>query len=554
MKNQSLKVLLVEDNPGDARLVRELLAQISGTEFDVQHYDLLGKGVAALSREDFDVVLLDLELPDSIGLETLNSILSTRTAAAVVVMTGRDNREIAADALRLGAQDFLVKGTQDPALLDRAIRYAFERKQIQTALTQSRDRFSRAAKRLSLLQKIGLTFNRETNMIKLMKTILDGVADITSSGLGKLILFADGGEEVLASFRADWFDEQTGEGDDSSSLLKTVSRLPELKTLLKDKNALRVDSPETLMPEDMEEPGNLGPILIGGLLNTRERLRGLIIAGKKRGGGEFTDEDEDIMSLLSAQASLALISTENFDREHTVAEALQSSLMPVKPSRKNLDIGMVYQSASSISHLGGDYCDFIEMDNGRIAIVIGDVCGKGLEAATSTAMVKYMLRAFLSIGMDAAECLTRLNNVIIQQLAPDKFVTLCLAILDPNEHRLTIAMAGHPPPLVMEGNNELKIKLTSLPLGVLPDYAYASETCSLVSGNIILYTDGLIEARPAGGEPFGRPNLLSALRATEALPAQLLAESLLEQAIVYSGGAIKDDIALLAVRLETGEK
>ena len=129
MVNKHVKVLLVEDNPGDARLIQEMLSEADGARFDVSCADRLSTGLELLAAEKVDVVLLDLGLPDSTGLESFTHVYEHTPEIPIVVLTGLDDEALAVKAVREGAQDYLVKGHVDCGILERAIRYALERKQ-----------------------------------------------------------------------------------------------------------------------------------------------------------------------------------------------------------------------------------------------------------------------------------------------------------------------------------------------------------------------------------------------------------------------------------------
>ncbi len=125
-----LKILLVEDNPGDVYIIKDSL-KTTGTNFIVAHSSMLGDAIRLSAEQAFDVILLDLGLPDSIGLETLKKILATKVNAPVIVMTGLDDEETALTAMKEGAQDYLVKNNLTPGNILRAIRYGIERNKIQ---------------------------------------------------------------------------------------------------------------------------------------------------------------------------------------------------------------------------------------------------------------------------------------------------------------------------------------------------------------------------------------------------------------------------------------
>ncbi len=143
MSSDSVRVLLVEDNPGDARLLAVLLQEAGGNEFVLTHVERLADAVQALKADRFDALLLDLSLPDSSGMDTVRTARAAAGLIPIVVMTGLDDEQKALEALRCGAQDYLVKGQHDGKLLVRALRYARERARIETALRESEERFRR---------------------------------------------------------------------------------------------------------------------------------------------------------------------------------------------------------------------------------------------------------------------------------------------------------------------------------------------------------------------------------------------------------------------------
>lgn len=129
MADKPINILLVEDNPGDKRLIREMLAEARSVTFDLKYADRLQAGLEHLGKSRVEVVLLDLGLPDSQGLETLSKIYAKVPEVPIVVLTGLDDEMLGVQAVNKGAQDYLIKGQVDKNLLVRTIRYAIERKQ-----------------------------------------------------------------------------------------------------------------------------------------------------------------------------------------------------------------------------------------------------------------------------------------------------------------------------------------------------------------------------------------------------------------------------------------
>ncbi|NLW85252.1 MAG: response regulator [Planctomycetes bacterium] len=134
-----MKVLLIEDNLGDARLLRESLKEQGQSDLEVIHVERLADGLSLLNNQPFDVVLLDLSLPDSSGLGTVKRVIEWAPDAPIVVLTGAYDDTLGMDAVRLGAQDYLMKGQAPGTLLVRAIRYATERKRAEVDLRNAHD-------------------------------------------------------------------------------------------------------------------------------------------------------------------------------------------------------------------------------------------------------------------------------------------------------------------------------------------------------------------------------------------------------------------------------
>ena len=134
MQKEEVKVLLIEDNPGDARLAQELLSEGMHRDLKLQHADRLQTGLELLAGEKFDVVILDLGLPDSSGIETLTSLRRQAMDVPVIALTGYDDESLGIEAVHEGAQDYLIKGKINSDLINRSIEYAIERQRVMEEL------------------------------------------------------------------------------------------------------------------------------------------------------------------------------------------------------------------------------------------------------------------------------------------------------------------------------------------------------------------------------------------------------------------------------------
>ncbi|NYB25828.1 MAG: PAS domain S-box protein [Methanobacteriaceae archaeon] len=136
-----IKVLLIEDNLGDAVLIQEMLKDVKTTNFQVKHAQILSEGIEYLQNEDFDIILLDLALPDSQGIDTFNRANEHAAELPIIILTGLSDEEFAIKAVGEGAQDYLVKGEVDSRLLARSMKYAIERNIIEDKLKKSEERY-----------------------------------------------------------------------------------------------------------------------------------------------------------------------------------------------------------------------------------------------------------------------------------------------------------------------------------------------------------------------------------------------------------------------------
>jgi len=151
-ENGQIKVLLVEDNPGDVRLIRELLKEAASAQFNVTPASDLGEALELVVDKELDVILLDLNLPGSAGLDTLDRVHSSAPRVPIVVLTGLADEVVGEEAVKRGAQDYLVKGQVDSLLLSKSLRYGIERSRLMTELEQARQREIRERELRSLEQ------------------------------------------------------------------------------------------------------------------------------------------------------------------------------------------------------------------------------------------------------------------------------------------------------------------------------------------------------------------------------------------------------------------
>jgi len=261
-------------------------------------------------------------------------------------------------------------------------------------------------------------------------------------------------------------------------------------------------------------------------------------------------ETVDAAMTVTSQAALAIDNARLSQQQKDFAETMQRSLLPSGlPEVPGLELGHVYESSAQVD-VGGDVYDFLLLEDGRLAVVLGDVTGKGIGAAADMAMAKFTFRALARSYPEPSSFLAKANEVVFEEIALGKFITMLYVLVDPATSRASCASAGHPPlRLVQPDGTVTAVAARGMALGIDLDQAYLEQGVGLEPGSaLVLYTDGIIEARRRG-ELYGEDRLDASLARYATLPAQQLAEQVVADTRAFSGGDLADDCAVVALRL-----
>ena len=270
----------------------------------------------------------------------------------------------------------------------------------------------------------------------------------------------------------------------------------------------------------------------------------------RAGGGETTPPDGKADDpIIGATMDGLRLAAKEVEHVAAVAETLQRSLLPDRlPDLPGLQVAARYVAGAADAQVGGDWYDVIALRDGHAAIAIGDVVGHGLDAAAGMARLQNALRAYALEGLRPSLVLERMNG-FAREVAGGPMATLMYGVLDPDEGRLRLATAGHPPPLVIPPDADAYFAEgpAGSPLGVVPFPTYEETTIPLVPGaTVLLYTDGLVE-RPQVSLDEGLEWLRDFAGGNHGTPDELCGTLLQER---FSGVAPRDDVALLAALVE----
>jgi sigma-B regulation protein RsbU (phosphoserine phosphatase) len=255
---------------------------------------------------------------------------------------------------------------------------------------------------------------------------------------------------------------------------------------------------------------------------------------------------------LELQRAVEIGNTRSKQQEQELAKAreIQEGLLPKKiPQVRGLEVAGAWQPASTV---GGDYFDVLKFGERKIGVCIGDVVGKGISAALLMANLQASFRALASEEVSPSTLVGKLNEVISNNIAPDKFVTFWYCTIDTNENRLTYASAGHWPPILFHKSGEgVPLREGGTPLGIFPDWKYEDGGFPLASGDrLVLYTDGLTEAMNSDEQEFGERRLLELCRNNIALSASELLAAIRKEVVSFCNGNFQDDFTLVVVAVK----
>ena len=240
--------------------------------------------------------------------------------------------------------------------------------------------------------------------------------------------------------------------------------------------------------------------------------------------------------------------------EHRIAQTLQAGMRSTLGEVPGITTDSFYLSATSQALVGGDLYTLIQLPDERAVMILGDVSGKGIEAASMASLVKTALSAYAWEGADPAGMAAALNSMLMSFSNPETFVTAFIATIDLRAGSYTYCSAGHPPAMLARAGAHDEVEVMDVQCGIIGAFEsmrYENATVRFSPGDILfMYTDGAIEARSPEGEFFGEDRLRAVVGQAADLGVEGLCEHVLDQLDAFTDSSLADDISLVALRFD----
>lgn len=288
-------------------------------------------------------------------------------------------------------------------------------------------------------------------------------------------------------------------------------------------------------------------------LLARGRVLGVLTLMTNRSGRTFTDDDLSLVEDLAGRVALAYDNGRLFESRNRVARSLQAALLPpALPAIDGLDLAARYQVAEDDIEIGGDFYDVIEMGDRAWGVVVGDVCGRGPDAAALTGLMRHSVRAAVVRERLPSGVLAQTNDAVLGQIDDARFCTATYLRVEVRDDgrpvRVLASSAGHPRPLILRADGRAEsVECSGLLLGVVPAPRLVDVEVELEPGDaVVIYTDGVTEAR-RGTELFAEGRLMATLAALQGADADGIAQGIVDAVNDFAEGS-NDDRAILVIR------
>jgi len=296
-------------------------------------------------------------------------------------------------------------------------------------------------------------------------------------------------------------------------------------------------------------------------LMVKSELMGVITSYNKKEADGFTQEDQRLLAIIAGQSAQIIENARLYEEEKAytsmkeqvrLAYQIQIDLLP--KSQPDIDGYDIAARSIPAQMVGGDYFDFIEIEDGRMAVCLGDVSGKGLPASLLMANLQATLRGQTIVGSPVHESVLRSNKLLYQSTDPEKFATLFYGVLDVRSHKLSYCNAGHEIPLIFSNRGApTRLETGGMALGVMDEFPYQRDEISLDVGDLlIIYSDGIPDATNEFDHPFGEKRLVALTQELREKPAMEILDGIIEAVQAHEGSTEQlDDLTLVVLKRDS---
>jgi phosphoserine phosphatase RsbU/P len=397
-----------------------------------------------------------------------------------------------------------------------------------------------------------LRAGRELSLGRPLSELFDVILDLSIEAVG-----AERG--VLLTLEGERLIVQSSRGDDFRISTTVRDRVLNEKTSLlirnvQDEEALR--AMHSIVSQGVHA-------LMAAPLQTDDRVIGLIYVDTSHWGREFTGDDLNLLTVMANVAAIRIERERLAELEHArrrlaadleQAAEIQRQFLPTEvPKVKGLELAGFNASCRTV---GGDYYDFVVRPDGQVAVMVGDVCGKGMPAALLMMSLQARVQVLAEEPGNPVAVVERLNRILTAASLNSRFISFFFSVVRPETGEITYCNAGHNPPLLVRAGGQVELLEGGGPvLGILPDIAYEEHRCWLKPGEVVvLFSDGVTEATNPAGEEFGEQRLAAVAQQLRHKLAEAILEGLREAVQDWIGGApAADDVTLVVLRKTEGE-
>jgi serine phosphatase RsbU (regulator of sigma subunit)/DNA-binding response OmpR family regulator/anti-sigma regulatory factor (Ser/Thr protein kinase) len=534
-------VLLVDDHLENLTALEAVLEPLGERLVSTQSGE---QALRALLHEEVAVILLDVRMPGMDGLETAQIIRSRQRTRhiPIIFLTAQasDVDEIAA-AYATGAVDYVVKPFEPDVLRAKVSVFVELSRERAERVHQSRARaqaeaIAAAVRKLQIVSDAAFA---HLELDELLAEILERASALFDADAAGVLLADDDGRGL--SLRA-----SHGEPFPLTGSKRVTFGEGALGRLATERRPALVSAVE-LPPHHGGPASRIDSCLVVPLLASGSMV-GLLYLGA-RAGRRFGGGDLELLALAGERVAVAIEHAQRYAHGLELVEILQRSLLPERlPAHPRLELAARYRPSGFAAQVGGDWYDALILSDDRIGVMIGDIVGHGIRAATTMGELRSELRAFAIEGHPPGEALRHLDRVVHATLGPGMVATVMFLILDAAAGTVTVASAGHPPPAIIGADGRVRfLEVTpSFPLGVGDHPALSDRVHPLAPGDtLLLYTDGLVERRDESID-VGFERLRDVLRDGPD-DVEELCDLVLDRTLDDYPG--QDDVAVLAVRL-----